>query len=1696
MNTPPRPIASYYAGDAGDHQAEAFSTRSSLRDILAAFREAARSNRDLGDRFERLMVAYLKLDPKYDFEAVWLWIDWPGRAGQPDTGIDIVARERITGEYWAVQCKFYHPEHTLSKRDIDSFFTASGKQPFKHRLIISTTDNWSDNAKKALENQQIPTQRLRVEELEDAPIDWSGYHPEVLYGDDRSGAGGTMGDGSGGYEVTGLRRAAPKVLRPHQQEALEKVIEGLQVWERGKLIMACGTGKTLTSLKTAEAWIEYLSQSEGFILFLVPSIALLSQTLREWTAEAATKLHCVAVCSDPKVSKKSKAEELEDLHTYDLSIPVTTDAAEIVAKVRSLFPSQEAQEGEKEAGLVVIFSTYQSLEVVAAAQAQGLPAFDLIICDEAHRTTGVTAQGSADSHFVLVHDAQRVRGKRRLYMTATPRIYRESAKTKARENEAEVYSMDDPDTYGPEFHRLGFAEAVSRDLLSDYKVMVLAVDTQYVSRSFQRQLADEDNALTLEDAVKITGCWNGLAKRMARAIESENFEGDLAPMRRAVAFCGRIKDSEKIRDLFNEMVREYCETHPTTRVLRCEVDHVDGTQNVLERNRKLDWLKADTSGLDTDRGSVCRILSNARCLSEGVDVPALDAVMFLSPRNSIVDVVQSVGRVMRKATGKKYGYIILPIGIPADMSPEEALKDNKKYEVVWQVLQALRAHDDRFNAVVNQIELNERKPPQIEVIGVTGDPEEGSLGADQKPDSGAKTTQLELNFPELEEWREAIFAKIVQTCGDRRYWETWAKDVATIAESHISRIQALLMDSEHRETFEAFLEGLRQNINPKVSEADAIEMLSQHLITKPVFDALFDQYPFSQFNPVSVAMQQMLDLLEGQILEKDTRQLDRFYASVEKRAAGIDNAAGKQKIILELYDKFFKTAFPRMSERLGIVYTPVEVVDFILHSADYALRQEFDRGLTDAGVHILDPFTGTGTFLVRLLQSGLIQPQDLQRKFREELHANEIVLLAYYIAAINIEEAYHGIPHPPAPSPKMGEGELDTSSLSPSPHLGEGFGVRATYEPFQGIVLTDTFQMFESQGTQSKPNLTDWDTVVLPENNQRVARQKENPIQVIIGNPPYSAGQTSENDGNKNLKYPQLDDRIRTTYAEHSSATLKNSLYDSYIRGIRWACDRIQERGIVAFVTNGSFIDNNAMDGLRKCFYDEFTSIYCFNLRGNARTSGEQRRMEKGNIFGEGTRTPVAMTILIRNPQKAGSCQLFYHDIGDYLDREQKLEIIANFRSISNIPWQKLTPNDRHDWINQRDPIFDSFISLGDKQDSTSQTIFDLYSSGVKTNRDNWCYNFSADAVASNMSRMIDFYNSEVERYRNIQGQKPDVEKFINTDPQRINWTVNLKNDFSKGLSHTYEPSVIVDSMYRPFCKHKLYLDRDFVERPGQMPRAFPIAPVKNLAICTTSVGCRKEFAVLIVNTIPDLALYVEPNQCFPLYTYEKQSELGALFASETNSSGYTRKDNIPDSILHKFRTHYQNPQITKEDLFYYVYGILHSPEYKTRFAADLKKMLPRIPLFPHFNAFSTAGRNLAHWHLNYETIEPYPLQEIQTQLLLEPQDYHLTKMQFAKKRENGKLIADKTTILYNNKITLNGIPLEAYEYKVCDRSAIEWIMERYQISRDKDSGILNDPNTYNPENPRYILDLLKRIVRVSLETLKIVNELPPLEER
>ncbi|MES2682690.1 MAG: type ISP restriction/modification enzyme [Pseudomonadota bacterium] len=1643
-----------------------------IHSILGEFREAAHSSRDLGDKFERLFANYLVTEPQYRarFKQVWMWSEWPGRGGygfsKNDTGIDLVAEEHFTGELCAIQCKFYDPDTTIQKADLDSFFATSGKAPFTSRIVVTTTDKWSKHAEPLLEDERVPCIRLRLQDLEGSLVDWSHFslaRPDLM------------------------RLKPQKTLRPHQQSALDDVMKGLGEAERGKLIMACGTGKTFTALKIAEGFASDIAVASsaaqrsaaqrsaaqrnynGRILFLVPSIALLAQSLAEWSAQSSTPLHAFAVCSDTAVGKTgNKASDEDDIRLHDLPFPATTDARKLAKQLAAL-------QGKKP--LTVVFSTYQSIATIHEAQTlHGAPAFDLIICDEAHRTTGVTLAGNDESHFVKVHDAAYIQSGKRLYMTATPRIFMDAAKSSAKEADAELCSMDDEALYGRELHRLNFGEAIQQELLTDYKVMVLAVDEKFVSKIFQKELAAAAKAKTdkefsdyLTDLVKLTGCWNGLAKRMASSADTDLLAADTAPMRRAVAFAKTIAASKQIKELFSGIVEKYVSQAPEDEqasLLRCEADHVDGTMNALQRGRLLDWLKADTGS----EGNTCRILSNARCLSEGVDVPALDAVLFLNPRNSIVDVVQSVGRVMRRAEGKKYGYIILPIGIPADTSPEEALKDNDKYKIVWQVLQALRSHDERIEAGINKIDLTGKPPANIEIIGVGG-----GKGDDDTGTGSPKPKQFTLDFPNLNEWRDAIFAKIVLKCGDRRYWESWARDVGEIAEKQITRIKALLdlPETGAREAFAPFLTGLRQNLNPAVSEADAVEMLAQHLITQPVFDALFENYAFSAQNPVSQAMQAMLDVLHANGLDKHAASLEKFYASVRLRAGGISNPEARQKIIVELYDKFFRTAFPRMAERLGIVYTPVEVVDFILKSVDDTLQAEFGQSLSSEGVQVLDPFTGTGTFIVRLLQGGFVKPEDLARKYASELHANELVLLAYYIAAVNIEATYHG--------------QLQAA------------GQTADYKPFEGIVLTDTFQLTEGKGTL--------ESALFPDNNARAVKQKEADIRVIVGNPPYSVGQESANDNNQNLKYPHLDERIESTYVAGSNATNKSSLYNSYIRAIRWASDRISDKGIVCFVTNGGFIEGKSAAGLRRCMAEEFTGVYVFNLRGlrGQKTSGEKAKQEGGQIFGSGNATTIAIFLLVKNPDRNCTGHINYRDIGDYLSRSEKLKIINQSESIKHISWQYLTPDTHGDWINFRDPAFDSFAALSESHAS----IFSMRSRGVETSRNEWVYSYSSVNLEENICRMIDFYNSQIELLGKtlaaITGHEARAIKcsqLIESDPRKIKWTRGLKEDLCRGRRSKYSREKVGVSLFRPYSKSWLYYDAQFNEYYKE--KYFPTAHHKNIAISIIGVADRKGFSALITDVIPDLHL-LDTGQCFPLYHYEETTGKADLLNAAAEP-GWVRREAITDAAIAAFRSAYAGRasasgkgagEIGKEDLFYYVYGILHSPEYKTRFEADLKKQLPRIPYAADFWAFSTAGRELAHWHLNYETVDAYPLAQQGELDMGTPDHYRVQKMAYAKRRVDGKLQEDKTTLIYNSRITLTGIPPAALDYIVNGKPALEWVMERYAVTTDKDSGIKNDPNDWATEHndPQYILNLVKRVMRVSVETVRIVAGLPALQE-
>lgn len=1661
------------------------SSKSALEALLDEYRARAKSEREKGTLFEELTRQFLLHDARFahQFKEIYLWSEWPERR-TGDTGIDLVAIpvDEHAGPV-AIQCKFYALGHRIQKADIDSFLSASGKEPFGRRIVVDTSGApWGKNAQDAIEGQQIPVSRITLADLRDSDIDWRTYS-------------------LGSTQAPKTRER--KVPRDHQVRARSAVMSGFEEHDRGTMVMACGTGKTFTALTIAREFVEK-EGGTARILFAVPSLALLKQTLDDWAAEADGAFTAWAVCSDTKVSSSARNDTAEE-SAVDLPIPATTDGQRLADSLNANNSTE---------GLQVVFATYQSIDVIHRAQeiaGDEWRDFDLIICDEAHRTTGATLTGEDESAFTKIHSDEFIRRAKTLYMTATPRIFAENAKNRASEKDAILTSMDDQDTYGPVFFRLGFGQAVKENLLTDYKVIILTVSEEEVSQHYQA-IAEMGGELNLDTAAKLTGCWNALAKRKNRGSDVDYGE-DRAPMRRAVAFCKDIKASKAVATQFPDLVNgpfglSDLSNDDASDNLQVECRHVDGTMNAAVRAREMDWL---TEGAGTDEVPVCRILTNARCLSEGVDVPTLDAVLFLSPRKSQVDVIQAVGRVMRRAEGKDFGYIILPVAVPAGMAPERALDDNKRFQVVWQVLKALRAHDERLDAAINSMELNGQGPENIIVEQVSlekakkqDDPLAGSAPDGDEAGAGSSgsgadgvTQGIQGQLTLLpSDWKESVFGRIVKKVGSSLYWEDWSKDIATVAERYIHLIDRLLEDPERQDAFQEFVNALRATLNPAVDNESAVEMLAQHILTAPLFDAMFPDHSFSKQNPVSRAMNTILEMLtDHSMIENERRDLDSFYRAMVERIEAVHTLAGKQEIMRTLYDRFFSQAFPRMSERLGIVFTPVEVVDFIIRSANDAMRTAFGQGLGDPGVAIIEPFAGTGTFVARLLQLGVIPPEALERKYKNEIFANEFVLLSYYIASINIEQVYH--------------------------QVRAEQGVDEGYVEFPGMTLTDTFQLHEGDGTITE------DFEGLAANNERAKAEKDSAITVIVMNPPYSSGQNNANDNNQNLAYPRLDERIADTYADRSSGANKNSLYDSYFRALRWASDRIGERGVIAFVSNSSFVDGATADGVRLSLQEEFSQIFIYDLKGNARTSGERRRREGGNVFEAGSRTGVAITVLVKDPSYSGTAEIFYAEAEDYATRQEKLNQISAYGSIEGISgadtFRSITPNQHGDWISSRDERFATFQEIGNKTlkgKESTPAVFRQYSNGLKTNRDAWCYNFSREAVASNMRRMIDNYNAAVEAGTTAEA--------INTDSTHINWNRQLIRDLTAHKRHKFDADSIRSGIYRPFCAQSVYFAREMNDMIYQLPQILPTAAHSNLTI-TVEDDSRKELTSLMTDLLPDLHT-MGTTQTFSLYTWEplsptsgsepdlfadlatssESSSDGATTASSLDFSrpigdqipvildGYRRVDNVTDATLASYREHYGDAGITKEDIFFYVYALLHHPEYRERYEDDLKKMLPHIPRAAGFHTYASVGRELADLHVNYERVEPYPSVQEEASLHA-PADpwerYRIgeRKMRFPKLGRRDK---DFTRLEYNDYVTLTGIPAEAQGYSISGRSPLEWIIDRYHVKTDKASGIVNDPNDFLREQgrPDAVVDLIKRLVTVSMRTQELLATLPKLE--
>ena len=1626
-----------------------------------------------------------------------------------DTGIDIVARnlynpqEKNTAEdsFWAIQCKNW--DHELSYKNIATFIASTATDSRYSGFILSTVGSYSKEITNKFDelNHQNNKSALIItpESMEKSSLDWNDFFHD---------------------------RPAHKVtfdLRPHQRDAVDGITTAFEKGDRCRAIMACGTGKTLTSLRLAEQQCK----TGGLVLFAAPSIALVSQSLREWSNQTRVPFRSLVVCSDTKASRTATSEDSLNVLS-DLNFPATTNAEQLVKNYEYLTQSQP------ENTMLVIFTTYQSMGVIETAQStHRLPDFDLCICDEAHRTTGVGVSSEEASAFQIVLHDDKVHVRKRVFMTATQRIYDTKVQEKARESNYVIASMDDESTYGPVAYELKFDEAVEKGLLCDYRVLVLAISQNAIPASLQRTIANEEG-LELDDAAKIIGVYKSLAFHGTTTFQSDNTSDDevpnfltihaldkdhdphqdddhaaVEPLHRAVGFCSTIRSSQDIDKYFEEVINEYLHENKqdTANPLHCSLQHIDGGMNTSLRTERLDWLAADTDPHE------CRILTNARCLSEGVDVPSLDAVIFFSAKKSKIDVIQAVGRVMRSFTNphtgekKQLGYIILPIFVPEGISPEEALSNSQSFDVVWEVLQALRSHDERIEAYINSLpyRLKERQEQRNHRIGQAEKTSDSTNTSSSTTSQHSHQGQFDLDT----DLAEAIYVKTVERCGNKIYWDEWAEDIAAIAELHIADITRLVNHNDKvHDTFTGFVTELQKILNPGITQDDAIEMVAQHMVTIPIFDALFTTsdnqqatQAFETGNPITGALNRIIQTLnEAGVGVDDSKNVHQqniqsLYQSVQRRATVARTGRGRQELIKDLYENFFSKAFKATAEKLGIVYTPSEIIDYILYFTNMLLQREFGKGLKDKGIHILDPFAGTGSFLAQLISKpDLIPIEELDHKYLNELHSNEILLLSYYIMTINIEQAWK---------------------------QRSDVGV---YIPFPGAILLDTFQAGElmyQHADQTNNNQGE----LFPEVNQyfymnaeRAQKQNKQDITVILGNPPYSAGQKNANDNNQNEHYPLLEQRIRDTYSAQTSMTNKNALMDSYIKAFRWASDRIGHQGIISFVTNAGWLKSQVGQGIRRCFSKEFNSIYVYDLRGNLRLGDKVAgHKEGGNPFN--VRVPICIVTLVKNPQSEQHGVIHYHDVGECRTRLEKLQLVEE-AAHSEPEWSVLSEDQYGDWLNHRHDGWNHLAPLGVWQGNkkTALGLFSIWSSGLKTSRDVWVSNYSKAAIQNHVSSMMYYYNTALQKYVDAF-QSPDA--YIHLDATRISWSRGLDIEFKRGQQLTYHPDYIVTTMYRPFSQRHIYYDRSVNEMIYQQEKLFPLIEqgkvAQNTVITVPGKG-NSRFSTFISNTLPDLHLISIGAQCFPLYWYEKKNDSTDLSQNELPldnddttkdyvTSLYVRHDAITDRALDAFRHLYPQAfphrkeeeggvELTKEDIFYYVYGILHSPQYREEFQSNLEKDLPRIPLVTDFRVFSERGRQLATLHLTYENAEIYST--IAFNGVNDGENPGpVSKMKWGKVTDptTHKKVNDYTRLIYNDHVTITGIPADAQNYVVNGRSPIDWIIDQYQVKVDKASGIVNDPNDWKPENPRYIMELVGRCATVAVRTNKIVNTLPRYTE-
>lgn len=1965
-----------------------FAQRHALAKLFASMRAQAANTRAQGTSFERLMLQALQLDPVYaqEFSLVQLYPDWAKahpelNTATNDCGIDLVAALRVpvlaTQPFVAIQCKFYQEGVTITKHDVDSFLANSSRSCFAYRILIATSNEWSVNLRHELQEQEKPVHIITTADLVRFAVDWSHF-----------------------LDTGQLSRAPKNKLRPYQEAAMEAVLNGLAQHDRGKLIMACGSGKTFTALKIAENFTTHC----GLILFVVPSLALLNQIMQVWLKQSELPLIAIPVCSDrtvghdssatvlsPKASKMAsvqataaadavdasaavgEGEEFSEddllFNATDLPFAATTDAQALASQVQR---AQDYIHRHDDGGNIAVFSTYHSLKVISRAQHEhAMASFDLIISDEAHRTVGGYYNADIvgkeqESFFTRIHDADFIRGRKRLYMTATPKVYGVLAKEQELNHLVTLYSMDDESIFGPLFYSLSFTQAVQLGILVDFKLLVPVIDAraitglsprdqqdaiskvvaatchslqepatavsapqqpeqeqmqteeqkQSAAQTEQQQQAqqpkpvevqaeaainaarparclqlrltargvqtangkivssvaapelyslesrkdkltlhsDRDlpmlsllegfhessdsrarvagvasrvsalrsagavshgagaasttSAWTSESAWSGKSAWTGetsctsestwmgdnsgadeSANTMAypddeTALLSPEVISDLSqnnlarlicvwkalnkyglglreqPMQRVLLYAAMI-DSERTskrrntkghlgsvqiakfwsegvaryshyinahcvqwqksqhlpaaaqagvapasvlapkaqslpgQHVFWQNEQRYLAEHPLT--IDCQ--HIDGHMDALTKTQKLEWLQAEVPA------GVCKVLTNVRCLQEGVDVPALDAVVFNSPRRSQIEVAQIIGRVMRPAPNKKLGYVIVPVVTANGDAPQEVLAQSDEFQVVWQVIAALKSLNPQ--RVLVDGKFHKLDAAHIEIISCQQDLiSRRRHSASRLPRSVRALAQasrinssqgeyvnweeLEVTAEEIAAYEEYIFnfvsnikLTLVQKFGSAHEWTDWAQDVGRLCARQVGSVKELFVaaarDPLHQHFIASFKHELEVATNVQnFSDADIEDLVAQYLVIRPVLEALFQDYPFMSHNAISQALSMLLSNLDQHDSLRFNADLQAFYEGINLRLSSLTTFAERQSVIIELFAQFFKVAFPKLQDKYGIVYTPVPVVDFMLHSVEAVLQRYFATSFTSPEVHVLDPFAGTGTFLTRLMQSGLISKERLEDKYLHELHGFEILPLAYFISALNIEavflECYQKIHGHPLPV--------------------------HNYRPNKVMSLTDTFRQGEVSELLNSSS-------ALFVNQLRRQQVEQQPLRVIMGNPPYSVGQDSHSDDNQNDKYPEVDARIAATFgAQAGNVANKNSLYDSYIRAIRWAADRLHDNGVLCFVMNAGWLNNTVGAGIRRSLQQEFAAIYIFHLKGNGHVLGADIKKEGGKIFGSGSRAPVAITLLVKNSRAKEQGQIFYSEVPDGLNLKDKLDYLQKLGSMfpqgDDSLFRIIIPDEFGDWFNQRRTDFADFISVDGKNLTGEKGLFASFSRGTVTSRDAWSFSTSRPALAAQMSRCITFYNQQLDCAEQSKAQGHSFKHA--TDDSSIKWERELEKNFVRGRrSEPFDPHKAVESLYRPFVKKFLYNDRLWLSNSYQMPFIYPEEGMPNLTITVMGTGVDQhvKFSCLMTDTISCLGV-IDNNQCLPRYLYypvDSKKGKAALQVGGVLQNGYVRMDALSLEGLQHFKEAYpeHEAQIDADTVFYYIYGLLHSPEYRENYDANLHRELARIPrvaTWEEFMSFVQAGRTLAHLHVDYEQVAPYSGCIIKQRK--EHPSYYVQQLQYGKiKGVRGNAGRDKTVIRYNEDITISAIPQQAQDYVVNKKSALDWIVERCGVSQDKVSKLVQDYNDMATEkgDERYILNLILRLVTVSLESVQVIKSLPAL---